>query len=53
MSECNCTLKHNWDPGVEPCGEISDDGLGCTKPEEHLGPHSACSVISHPVETWE
>lgn len=49
---CNCMLKHDRDPSVAPCGD-DGDGVTCTKPEGHTGPHSACSLTQHPIEVWQ
>jgi hypothetical protein len=35
------------------CGADSQTGLICTKPKGHRGPHVACGVKYHAIETWD
>ena len=49
---CECMMRRESD-NTTLCDARSDDGNLCTRPNGHDGPHSACSVASHPIEVWE
>lgn len=53
---CECAHKHPelYEGGerIHTCGDESPDGLRCTRPEGHDGPHSGCNIGSHPVDVW-
>lgn len=55
MTECNCVSEGT--DRDENCGSSTEDPDGhrwlCTKPEGHIGPHSACNLVKHPAWTWE
>jgi len=54
MAECNCVMKRS-EKGADDmsvCNAESDDGNLCGLPDGHDGEHVACSVASHPVESW-
>jgi len=53
MSECECVIQSESDhvhAGV--CNVESPEGNLCSRPSGHDGPHSACNVSQHPIETW-
>lgn len=56
MSEdaCECPIKepkaHEGTTSV--CMAGGGDGLTCSRPLGHDGPHAACSPSQHPRRTW-
>jgi len=43
------------DHGVSSCqAQNEDKGYGCTRGEDHRGPHAACGTgkSSHPIKVW-
>ena len=51
MSECDCPFRGETASTVDRCG-AERNGMVCSKPAGHTGPHAACSVVEHPTATW-
>jgi hypothetical protein len=49
----DCCPRSGSYPGDTPtCGVFQGDTI-CTRPEGHAGPHTACHVAQHQIETWD
>lgn len=50
---CECVLNHaDKHEGADECMAEGPGAYACSRPEDHGGPHAACSVGAHPVVTW-
>lgn len=48
---CECSIRNDWDG--DECLAENYEGLMCSRPEGHDGPHVACGMNEHPMEAWE
>lgn len=51
-AQCECILRRETDDQTV-CNVESENGNLCGRPDNHDGPHVACSVAEHPVEVFE
>lgn len=49
---CECLFRTDWTVGQFPCGATGPNGLQCSRPRGHDGPHAACTAGRHPLYTW-
>jgi hypothetical protein len=45
--QCSCHLEPN-----PVCQNRNDRGFVCTELPGHVGPHIACGVFTHSIESW-
>jgi len=50
---CDCALEGESNPDAARCHASGPDGVICSRPDGHDGPHAACNPVEHPVATWE
>jgi len=48
----DCCPRADAYPGDTPTCNASNGGVSCTRPVGHAGPHTACNVARHQIETW-
>lgn len=52
-TECDCPMQGETPADEERCMDEKEQGVICSKPDGHDGPHAACNVAEHPMEVWE
>ena len=49
-NKCNyCTKKEG---ASFMCNSSSEEGFGCTRRKNHIGPHVACGYNEHKIRMW-